>query len=553
MKRISLSIKVAILGIAAMVVSAATGIITSAAINAKNSTDVVNSRLIYSADESSHEINDAILKVGTVVEEVKLLAETRITSTADLANHGETIQSPLGILREVFHLAAVKTELVSGYWLVLNPEYTGLTETDENGDGFFWTKNNVGEFANHPVTNTLKYGVEEKEHSCWWFESVEAKLPLWMDPYYNANIKRNVVSYTIPFYSDTNALLGVVGADLDFKSMVNVIESRSEYKTGHCYLLNEKHLLLTHPEYTNIDEDGHYHSQGKYLSDLISEDAHLHSDTTYQYKYRNTKRIAAFAVLHNGWIFGLSATRSELYQAMNVSIAIPIIVYVAVTVMLAVLLIMVMNYIFAPVKELNKAITRVSYGDLDVHVMSKRKDEIGDLTNSFEEMILNLRSEKSAMNALAFQDGLTGVKNKVAQEEKVAELNNKIRNGTARFAVVMCDVDNLKVINDSQGHMRGDQAIRGACLALCHCFTHSAVYRIGGDEFVAILESKDYDDREALFKRIQKENYTDETGTYKFSVGMATFKQGIDPNYQSVFNRADEHMYEMKKKSKEEQ
>ena len=552
MKRISLSIKVAILGIAAMIVSATTGIITSAAINAKNSTDVVDSRLIYSADESSHEINDAILKVETVVEEVKMLAETRITETADLANHGATIQGPLGTLREVFHLAAAKTDLVSGYWLVLNPEYTGLTESDENGDGFFWTKNSVGEFALHPVTNTLMYGKEDRDHTCWWYDSVEAKLPLWMDPYYNANIKRNIVSYTIPFFSMTNSLLGVVGADLDFKSMVTIIEAHSDYKTGHSFILNDKHLLLTHPEYSNIDESGRYKSEGKYLSDLIKSDTHLHSDTTYQYSYKNTRRIAAFAELHNDWLFGLSATRGELYGAMNASIAIPIVVYVAVTIMLSVLLIVVMNYILRPIKELNKAIARVSYGDLDVHVMSKRKDEIGELTNSFEEMILNLRSEKSAMNALAFQDGLTGVKNKVAQEEKVAELNNKIKNGTARFAVVMCDVDNLKVINDSQGHMRGDQAIRGACLALCHCFTHSAVYRIGGDEFVAILESKDYDDREALFKRIQKENYTDETGTYKFSVGMATFKQGIDPNYQSVFNRADEHMYEMKKKAKEE-
>ena len=154
------------------------------------------------------------------------------------------------------------------------------------------------------------------------------------------------------------------------------------------------------------------------------------------------------------------------------------------------------------------------------------------------------------MNALAFQDGLTGVKNKNAQEDKIFEINSKIKAGHARFAVVMCDVNDLKNINDTFGHVRGDQAIRGACIALCHAFVHSPVYRIGGDEFVAILEGEDYDNRDKLFKALAKKNITDESGHFSFSIGMATFQPGIDPNYQSVYNRADEAMYKMKKKTK---
>ena len=551
MKKVSLSIKIALFSIAAMVVCASVGIVTTVLVNNNTSKSIIDNRLGLSVSESSQDINDAFIRVETVTDEVKMLAENRITTTNDLNNHAETIQDPLNTLRDVFHLGAGKTDFVCGYWIYLNPEYTGQTSSDEHGDGFYWIKNESNTFVNHPMVNVLKYSEENVENVGWWYECKKANSAIWMDPYYNANVNRNMISYTIPFFSSDSKFLGAIGVDLDFKNIVEIIESHHEFKTGHQFLLNKEHLLLSHPEYSNLDENGHYHSEGKYLTDIIdANNAHLHPGVTYSYKYKGTPRLASFVMLNNDWVFGLSATKSEMNESINASIAIPIIVYSAVTIMLSIILIVVVRYLLSPVKELNEAITRVTYGDLDVHVMSKHNDEIGQLTNSFEEMILNLRSERSAMNALAFQDGLTGVKNKAAQEEKVAELNAKIKNGTARFAVVMCDVDDLKLINDNQGHVRGDQAIRGACLALCHCFSHSAVYRIGGDEFVAILESKDYDNRNALFAKIQKENLTDESGQYHFSVGMAVFKQGIDANYQSVYNRADENMYEMKNKTK---
>ncbi|MBO6284705.1 MAG: GGDEF domain-containing protein, partial [Bacilli bacterium] len=154
-------------------------------------------------------------------------------------------------------------------------------------------------------------------------------------------------------------------------------------------------------------------------------------------------------------------------------------------------------------------------------------------------------------SALAFQDGLTGVKNKNAHAEKVMLLNRQIHDGMARFAVIMADVNNLKTINDGQGHAEGDRAIRGVCLRLCHVIAHSPVFRIGGDEFVAIAEGPDYDNRDALYNSLVEDHFTDETHTFSFSSGMATFDPAVDKDFASVFERADDQMYEVKKKIKE--
>ena len=159
---------------------------------------------------------------------------------------------------------------------------------------------------------------------------------------------------------------------------------------------------------------------------------------------------------------------------------------------------------------------------------------------------------RAAMNALAFQDGLTGVKNKNAQEEKITELNNQIKEGKARFAVVMCDVNDLKRINDTEGHHVGDEAIRDACLTLCHVYVHSPVYRVGGDEFCAILEGEDYERRESLISHFVGGVGSGRDKKHRFSVGMATFQPGIDKDFNSVFVRADEQMYRAKKRDKAE-
>lgn len=147
-------------------------------------------------------------------------------------------------------------------------------------------------------------------------------------------------------------------------------------------------------------------------------------------------------------------------------------------------------------------------------------------------------------------DALTGVKNKHAYLETEAYMNSRIaERSQPPFAVVMLDINDLKKVNDTAGHQAGDQYLRDACKIICDAFTHSPVFRIGGDEFVVISQGRDYACIDELMGRIHDHNAEAfRTGGVMIACGMARFLD--DACVASVFERADHSMYENKKAMK---
>lgn len=150
-------------------------------------------------------------------------------------------------------------------------------------------------------------------------------------------------------------------------------------------------------------------------------------------------------------------------------------------------------------------------------------------------------------------DALTHVKNRTAYEERERILQGKINaNEDFQFGLAIFDLNNLKLFNDQLGHEAGDAYILSSCALICKVFKRSAVYRIGGDEFVAVLEGQDYDDREFLLTELTREmerlRGEDLLPQDKVSVaaGLATFDREKDTLVTDVFSRADGRMYENK-------
>lgn len=150
---------------------------------------------------------------------------------------------------------------------------------------------------------------------------------------------------------------------------------------------------------------------------------------------------------------------------------------------------------------------------------------------------------------VANRDGLTGVKNKNAFTHAEALLNKTISSlKQAQFAIVICDVNGLKEINDTLGHKAGDDHIKKASSIICEIFKRSPVYRIGGDEFAVILHGQDFEKREELFRQLRKRVLDNQdTGGVIIASGIASFDPSRDSSAEMVFERADTDMYENKK------
>ena len=151
-------------------------------------------------------------------------------------------------------------------------------------------------------------------------------------------------------------------------------------------------------------------------------------------------------------------------------------------------------------------------------------------------------------------DSLTGVKNKNAYVQWEIKINNAIDSGEQEpFAVVVCDINDLKKVNDLYGHKEGDACIRKACKKICTVFDHSPVFRIGGDEFVVILSGEDYYNRNKLMEQINAVpgDYSKIKIGDTISAGMAEYKNNQHLSLLSVLEEADKAMYERKQFLKE--
>ena len=173
---------------------------------------------------------------------------------------------------------------------------------------------------------------------------------------------------------------------------------------------------------------------------------------------------------------------------------------------------------------------------------------------------IQIRQEEAYRQRLAYAqaqatvDALTGIKNKQAYQNAEEKLNRQIAEGTApAFAVSILDINDLKKVNDTEGHQAGDQLIRDACRIVCTTFRHSPVFRVGGDEFAVISQGSDLEQIGGLVGLIADRNdQALRTGGIVIACGMARFEEGKDTCVASVFERADQMMYDNKTKLKSE-
>ena len=163
-----------------------------------------------------------------------------------------------------------------------------------------------------------------------------------------------------------------------------------------------------------------------------------------------------------------------------------------------------------------------------------------------EEYVKSLAQARIDANV----DALTGVRNRHAYLMAEERLNQQIEtNDALAFAIVILDVNDLKTVNDREGHAAGDQYLKNACRIICDYFSHSPVFRIGGDEFAVIVQGRDYLDIDDVIGRMAARN--DEalrSGGIVIACGMA--KRGDDTSVAPVFERADQNMYENKNRLK---
>lgn len=186
------------------------------------------------------------------------------------------------------------------------------------------------------------------------------------------------------------------------------------------------------------------------------------------------------------------------------------------------------------------------------------EDERNEYRMNLEEMLGRIKQQSLELGDVKrkiYTDPLTGVGSKQAYMDDSEKIYQRICDGTSEnIGAVVFDVNDLKIINDTMGHDAGDIYIYNASMLISEFFSKSPVYRIGGDEFVVILEGDAFKSRTeqlTAFDRQIENNLR--SGKLVVSSGMAEYIKETDKSYQDIFERADTKMYQRKKELKDMQ
>jgi diguanylate cyclase (GGDEF)-like protein len=213
--------------------------------------------------------------------------------------------------------------------------------------------------------------------------------------------------------------------------------------------------------------------------------------------------------------------------------------------------------ITAPLMELMNATQKVrEENDYSTPITVESKDEVGNLSRAFGEMMTQIHKRDLTMQQLAYYDRVSGIPNRHFFEERIEQaISNAQRYGTSCY-LMMIDLDDFKIVNDTIGHHVGDLLLRHVSESLTKTMRQNdSIFRIGGDEFAIIIESiSDHESVTHIAEKIIKavstpvvlEGHEVKVGA---SIGISCFPK-FSSDVHSLMSTADSAMYVAKGKGK---
>lgn len=273
--------------------------------------------------------------------------------------------------------------------------------------------------------------------------------------------------------------------------------------------------------------------------------------TTREYLLRspvNDKQtIGLLAVVRNDALIRADASHDAQQQTL----------LMVVQIMVTALLILVFSHylIGLPVNELASRLAAIKPGQGErIRVASQHQhDEIGSLADSANALIQAAEDALAEIRALATTDPLTGLPNRRAFMERIADEHLRIKRYTLPPAsVLMLDLDHFKYINDQHGHAAGDAVLRYFGLLLAGDLRQvDFAGRIGGEEFAVLLPATEISAAAVFAERLRQQTeqaiikHEGISLSVTISIGIASLAID-DPDYDAALAAADKALYQAK-------
>ena len=540
----SIRTKIALLSISSVIVAILITAIISCVYVANFGHSSVEQSLALLCETGKNNINYYLKSVEQSVNTVSRLIDQDLDAI-DESDYNAGFSKHMQEAQTIFGEASKNTNGVLTYYYRIDPSISDVT----NEKGFWFTNLDGKGFVEHEVTD-----ISDNKNECIWFYTPKnTGKPVWLSPYVTDNLEEAIViSYNVPVYRN-NGFVGVVGIEISYHTLGAQIKNIKVLQSGYAYIIEDSTgSIIFHPDpkidILSIPVDQRPSMPKGFFDDFSSGKQHI------TYTFQGVVKHAHWLHLSNNMSIVVCVPQDEINSTWQ-----PVIAQIAIggaeVLAVAILFTIILGIrITKPLKQLTKAAEEINKGNYNVELKSNRNDEIGVLTNTMGKLVDNLRTYIGDLNSLAYSDALTSVKNKSSFDLDLNEIQKRIDNNEeVEFAIAMFDCDGLKDINDQYGHDKGNVYLKNASLLMSRIFSHSDIYRVGGDEFVSILFGEDYKNREELKEAFIKQSVEMSSlakeGWEKVnvSVGIAAYDIEIDSYAEDVLIHADHLMYENKR------
>lgn len=253
---------------------------------------------------------------------------------------------------------------------------------------FFTDADNDGKPEAVTPTDLAAYDPSDMEHVGWFYTPLKNKKATWMEPYFNANINKTIISYVSPVYLQSGKDFGVLGVDFDFAYLNKLLDEHQKFHEKECFLLNAEGKILFHPDYTEGENFGEILG-GKYkkvLAEILSkEEGYVNEGSA------KNAVLLGYHALSNGWKIVITPSHKAIYGDIEIlknTLFIFISVYLLFMLALSVIL---GNRQARPILSLTKSVKKLSEGSLDEEIKVRSKNEIGALAKGLRQLVGQLK------------------------------------------------------------------------------------------------------------------------------------------------------------------
>ncbi|MBO4501520.1 MAG: response regulator [Clostridia bacterium] len=353
---------------------------TNAILN-NDSQDILSNAADYHANIIDDNFRSTEQSVGAIFNYAQTRAEAYPDFVTDPAQEaGYT--NDIAILSKSI---AENTRGAMAVYLRYNPDLFSPT----GGYWFNTTLDNDTWLPAEPTDMSL-YEKDDLEHVGWYYIPVAAGEPLWMDPYHNANIGVDMISYIIPFfYGDYT--IGIIGMDINMNLLKESVAKVSVYTSGRAFLIDTNGNVIYHEAYPDGESaDKLSESDRKYFKDALD----LEIDAPVVFDSRDgAEQKLIMKKLKNGMMLGIYVPLDEINAPQHKLLGQQLIISAVILAFAVLIGLIWVKTVTGPLKKMTAVAQHYASGDFSEEMSTKSKDEIGTLSRSLQTMSTSLQEQ----------------------------------------------------------------------------------------------------------------------------------------------------------------